>query len=188
MAHAPNRARRQDSVGEYTHICLDKQLPCLYPFPQRSQRSSARARFPSPLTRCEPSLARRFRLLVGTGLEAGSDPSTAGPLVELGEALRAAGESRVGLFILRERYEPKPGVGPTELDSRPFRPLAPRRWWEAVGMLADSPPVSFMLAAATAAAALLAAAVVVTLLRRVTRWFELTAPREMEWEWCLGLD
>ncbi|KAF4276696.1 hypothetical protein CNMCM8689_005956 [Aspergillus fumigatus] len=45
--------------GEYTHICLDKQLPCLYPFPQRSQRSSAKARFPSPLTKCDPSLARR---------------------------------------------------------------------------------------------------------------------------------
>ena len=36
--------------------------------------------------------------------------------------------------------------------------------------------------AATAAAAL-AAAVVVTLFRRVTRWLELTAPREMECEW-----
>jgi hypothetical protein len=66
---APIRSRLQDGIGgEYTHICLDKQLPCLYPFPQRSQRSSAKARFPSPLTKCDPSLARRFRLLVLTGL------------------------------------------------------------------------------------------------------------------------
>lgn len=184
MEHAPNRARRQDSVGEYTHICLDKQLPCLYPFPHRSQRSSAIERFPSPLTRCEPSLARRFRFFVVTGLLTGTEPFTAVPSFELGEALRATGESREGLFILRERYEPKPGDAPTELDSRPRRLLTARRC-EATGMLADSPSEPFMLAATAAAA--FAAAVVVTLLRRVTLWFELTAPRETEWECCLGV-
>lgn len=126
MEHAPNRARRQDSVGEYTHICLDKQLPCLYPFPHRSQRSSAMARFPSPLTRCEPSLARRPRSLVVTGLLTAADPFTAVPSFALGEALRATGGSREGLFILRERYEAKPGEAPMELDSRPLRPLAAR--------------------------------------------------------------
>jgi hypothetical protein len=40
--------------------------------------------------------------------------------------------------------------------------------------------------AATAAAAFAAAAEVI-LFRRVTRWFALTAPREMEWEWCREL-
>lgn len=86
------------------------------------------------------------------------------------------GESRSGLCILRERYEPNPEPAPTELGSRPLRVLAERRW-EAGATLEDSPAVSFILAA-TAAAAL--AAVVVTLFRRVTRWLELTAPREME--------
>lgn len=95
--------------GEDTHICLDKQLPCLYPFPQRSQRRSAMARFPSPLTRCDPSLARLFRFLVLTGLGFGllasafvgpvDDPS----LAWLGDVLRATGGSWLGLFMLRER-------------------------------------------------------------------------------------
>jgi hypothetical protein len=50
MAHAPDRARRgrPGGMGD-THICLDKQLPCLYPFPQRSQRIEAGLRFPSSL-------------------------------------------------------------------------------------------------------------------------------------------
>jgi hypothetical protein len=80
--------------------------------------------------------------------------------------------------MLRERYELlKVEVAPTELDSRPFR--LPRRW---AGMaIATESGESFSVAATAAAA--LAAAVVVTLFRRVTRWFELTAPREMEWEW-----
>ena len=169
MAHAPNRARQQDSVGEYTHICLDKQLPCLYPFPQRSQRSSAIERFPSPLTSCAPSLARRFRFLVLTGL-------LSFPSFEFGEPLRPTGESREGLFTLRDRYELKAEAFPTELDSNPLRPLVPRRY-EAMGIFAGSPE-SFMVAATAAAA--LAAAVVVTLLRRVTRWLEFTAPREIE--------
>lgn len=77
-----------------THICLDKQLPCLYPFPQRSQRRSAGARFPSVFI-WAPSLARRLRPL-GMGL-----PSADSEL--LGEALRATGGSWLGLFMLRER-------------------------------------------------------------------------------------
>lgn len=88
MAHAPDRARRRRPgaarEGGNTHICLDKQLPCLYPFPQRSQRSSAAARFPSVFI-CAPSLARRLRPL-GMGL-----PSAASEVV--GEALRATGGS-----------------------------------------------------------------------------------------------
>lgn len=64
MAHCSEPSQTVGQAwGEYTHICLDKQLPCLYPFPQRSQRSSAKARFPSPLTRWDPSLARRLRFL-----------------------------------------------------------------------------------------------------------------------------
>jgi hypothetical protein len=78
-------------LGEDTHICLDKQLPCLYPFPQRSQRSSVMERFPSPLTRCDPSLARRFRFLLLSDLSTAvvDDES----LEVLGEVLRATGGS-----------------------------------------------------------------------------------------------
>lgn len=166
-----------------THICLDKQLPCLYPFPQRSQRSSGAERLPSPFIRCDPSLARRFRFLVVTGLVAGVMSSAGGaaePSWEWeGEVLRATGGSWLGLFILRERYEPKPEGAPTELDSRPLR--LPRRR-AGMGTVVDS---SFKEAATAAAAAL--AAAVVTLFRRVTRWLWLTAPREMEWAWR-GLD
>lgn len=47
MAQTPvPTGKRPGGMGD-THICLDKQLPCLYPFPQRSQRSSAGTRFPS---------------------------------------------------------------------------------------------------------------------------------------------
>lgn len=52
---------------KYTHICFVKQLLCLYPFPHRSHLSSVNDRFPSPLIRCEPSLARRLRCFVLTG-------------------------------------------------------------------------------------------------------------------------
>lgn len=166
--------------GEVTHICLDKQLPCLYPFPQRSQRSSGLEPFPSPLTRWPPSLARRFRFLVLIGLPEGALPSTTVWAIcepswaRFGDALRATGESRLGLLTLRERYEPKAEVAPTELDSKPFR--LPRRWAGiAIPVESGESPKE----AATAAAAL-AAAVVVTLFRRVTRWFEFTAPREIE--------
>lgn len=70
---------------------------------------------------------------------------------------------------------------PNELDSRPLRPLTIRQWEEgAIGMPGDSVLLSFKVAATAAAA--LAAAVVVTLFRRVTRWLELTAPREIECE------
>lgn len=157
MAHAPDRARRRRPGGTGdTHICLDKQLPCLYPFPQRSQRSSAAARFPSFFI-WAPSLARRLRPLGMMAL-----PSAASELA--GEALRATGGSWLGLFMLRERYELKPDGDPTEPDSSPLR--APRlRRCAAMGSDVDSPP-SFM-EAATAAAAL--AAAVVTLFRRVTR-------------------
>lgn len=65
----------------HTHICFVRQLPCLYPFPQRSHLSSVADRFPSPLIKCEPSLARRPRFFVLTGLEAVAEevvvPSTA---------------------------------------------------------------------------------------------------------------
>lgn len=160
MAHVPDRARRRrpgvaGEGGVDTHICLDKQLPCLYPFPQRSQRSSAAARFPSVFI-CAPSLARRLRPL-GMGL-----PSAASEVV--GDALRAPGSSWPALFILRDRYEVKPDGDPTEPDSSPLRPPRLRRC-AAMGSDADSPP-SFS-EAATAAAAL--AAAVVTLFRRVTR-------------------
>lgn len=100
MAHLLRREPdgRMADWGEDTHICLDKQLPCLYPFPQRSQRRSAMTRFPSPLTKCDPSLARRFRFLVLTGLEAElfSSPAAAdGSSLDwlLGEDLRATGGS-----------------------------------------------------------------------------------------------
>jgi hypothetical protein len=91
--------------------------------------------------------------------------------------LRATRESRLGLFTLRERYELRAEVAPSELDSSPFR--LPRRW---AGMAMPMESGESFKEAATAAAAL-AAAVVVTLFRRVTRWLELTAPREMECEW-----
>lgn len=92
MVHIPDRARtRRPSGRGDTHICLDKQLPCLYPFPQRSQRMAVEARFPSVLS-WAPSLARRFRFL---GLPSEwSDP---------GEPLRATGDSWLGLLMLRER-------------------------------------------------------------------------------------
>ena len=159
-------------LGEDTHICLDKQLPCLYPFPQRSQRRSDMERFPSLLIRCDPSLARRFRfLLLLVDLLAELLPSTVARFVEdasfelVGEALRATGGSWLGLFMLREKLEPKPEGAPTELDSKPFR--LPRRC-EGIETPTDSPAESFK-DAATAAAAALAAAAVVTLFRRVTR-------------------
>lgn len=156
MAHAPDRAmRRQPGGMGDTHICLDKQLPCLYPFPQRSQRIEAGLRFPSVFV-WAPSLARRFRPL-GIGLPSASEL--------LGEALRATGGSWLGLFMLRERYELNPEVPPTEVDSSPLRPPKLRRC-AAMGREVDSPPSC--IEAATAAAAAFAA-VVVTLFRRVTR-------------------
>lgn len=157
MAHAPERARRRRPGGlgdRDTHICLDKQLPCLYPFPQRSQRRSAGARFPSVFI-WAPSLARRFRPL-GMALLSASEL--------LGDGLRATGGSWLGLLTLRDKYELNPDGSPTDVDSRPLRPPRLRRC-VATGSDADSPP-SFN-EAATAAAAL--AAAVVTLLRRVTR-------------------
>ena len=156
-----------------THICLDKQLPCLYPFPQRSQRRSAGARFPSDFM-WAPSLARRLWPL-GTGLPSWSEL--------LGEGLRATGGSWLGLFMLRDRYELKPEAPPTEVDSSPLRAPRLRRCAAPMGSDAASPP-SFK-DAATAAAAL--AAAVVTLLRRVMRWLELTAPSDMEFACCRGL-
>ena len=183
--------------GEYTHICLDKQLPCLYPFPQRSQRSSAMARLPSLLTRGEPSLARRLRFLVVEAVPGADAVAVAASGVGDGPAALGAEEKLAateegswltpGLFILREKYEGgvKPEGAPTELDSTSgLRPL-PRRL-AGMGMAAGS-PLGSLTEAATAAATALAAAVVVTLLRRVMRWLGFTAPSEMEWEWCREL-
>ena len=118
---APIRSEPSQTVGQHwgedTHICLDKQLPCLYPFPQRSQRISAKERFPSPLTRCDPSLARRLRFLGAGAGELESFVVEAGPLEAEGCSglwawLAATGSWVVvvvvvvlvlGLFILRER-------------------------------------------------------------------------------------
>ena len=112
---APIRSEPSQTVGQHwgedTHICLDKQLPCLYPFPQRSQRISAKARFPSPLTRCDPSLARRLRFLGAGAGELEPFVVEAGPLGAEGCCsglwawLAATGSWAVvlGLFILRER-------------------------------------------------------------------------------------
>lgn len=167
VTHAPDRTRKR-RLGDMgnTHICLDKQLPCLYPFPQRSQRRSAGARFPSVFM-WAPSLARRLRPL-GIDLPSSSEL--------LGEGLRATGGSWLGLFMLRERYELNPEVPPTEVDSSPLRAPRLRRCAAPIGSEAASPP-SF-IEAATAAAAL--AAAVVTLLRRVIRWLALTAPSDIE--------
>lgn len=79
----------------------------------------------------------------------------------------------------------KPEGTPTDEDSMRGLRLEGRRLTEAgMGIPADSPLLgSLTVAAATAAAAALVAAAVVTLLRRVTRWLGLTAPRDMEWEW-----
>lgn len=99
---------RERQWGEYTHICLDKQLPCLYPFPQRSQRSSGAERLPSPLASCEPSLARRLRLLLllERCLSMGVFPSTEvapPPCSRLGVNVRLIAGSWLALFMLRER-------------------------------------------------------------------------------------
>lgn len=87
----------------HTHICLVKQLLCLYPFPQRSQRSSPATRFPSPRIRCDPSLARRLRFLVLTGFPTEAPPSTAvlfpSVVADCGECLRPTAWS----LTLRER-------------------------------------------------------------------------------------
>lgn len=152
---------------EYTHMCLVRQLLCLYPFPQRSHLSSVVDRFPSPLTRCEPSLARRLRFLVLTGLVVVEVPSRA----PLGEFLRS--------LPPRPIYDPKFEEAPTEVDSAPRRELRPLRC--DVAGLVPSCLFSLRTAAAAAAAAALLAALMLFL--RVTLWFTLTAPREIEWEW-----
>lgn len=149
---ATGRGAREERGGGDTHICFDKQLPCLYPFPQRSQRRSAGARLPSVFM-CAPSLARRLRPLE-VDLESSSEL--------LGDALRAASGSWLGLLILRDKY---PDAPPTEVDSRPLRAPRLRRCAAPTGSEAASLP-SFR-EAATAAATL--AAAVVTLLRRVIR-------------------
>lgn len=156
------------------------------------------ARLPSFLTRGEPSLARRLRFLVVEAVPgadavaaaasgAGDEPAAFGAeekLAELEEGLWLT----PGLFKLREKYEGgvKPEGVPTELDSTSgLRPL-PRRL-AGMGTAAGSPLGSLTEAATAAATALAAAGVVVTLLRRVIRWLGLTAPSEMEWEWCREL-
>lgn len=154
---------------EYTHMCFVRQLLCLYPFPQRSHLSSVADRFPSPLMRCEPSLARRLRCLMLMGLVVVDAPSTA---VLLGEFFRSA--------PLRPMYDPKFDEAPTEAASAPRRELSPLRWAVVAGLV-PSCPVSLSTAAVAAAAAALLAALDFL---RVTLWFTLTAPREMEWEWC----
>lgn len=169
------------TIGGYTHICFVKQLLCLYPFPQRSQRSSLATRFPSPRFRFDPSLARRFLLLVLTGFAPEALPSAAEfSSIALGEVLRSE-----PAFTLRDKEDDRADVAPRELDSRPLRPARLRRC-DAIGMVTGS-PLSFMVAA-TAAAALAAAAEAI-LFRRVTRWLVLTAPSDIECacEWFRAL-
>ena len=118
-------------------MCLVRQLLCLYPFPQRSHLSSVVDRFPSPLTRCEPSLARRLRFLVLTGLVVVEVPSRA----PLGEFLRS--------LPPRPIYDPKFEEAPTEVDSAPRRELRPLRC-DVAGLV---PSCLFSLRTAAAAAA-----------------------------------
>ena len=72
----------------YTHICFVQQLLCLYPFPHRSHLSSPITRFPSPLIRWEPSLARRLRCFVLMGLPRGASSTVAFSSFDVGECLR----------------------------------------------------------------------------------------------------
>ena len=162
---------------EGTDRCFVKQLLCLYPFPHFSHFSSPLLLFPSLFVRYEPSLARRalafdpvltFSIGRKSSSTTDSSSSMASPLAS--SPLPAS--------------PPMGYLSPVELlyllDSRPrllasvFRFKLPR--------FEDVEPFSSTSLSAAAIAATLLTALAFILLRLVTRWDGLTAPRETEWE------
>ena len=133
-------------------------------------------RFPSPLIKCEPSLARRLRFFVLIGFVA-VVPSTV--VFWLTGFFRSEPATP-----FRAMNDPNDVEVPTEVDSVPRRELRALRWLEVVAVvvagLVPGFTVSVRAAAAATAALLAAAEVVVTLFLRVTRWLTFTAPRETE--------
>ena len=157
-----NICSREGKTG-YTHICLVKQLLCLYPFPQRSHLSSTSDLFPSPFMRCEPSLARLLLCLMLIGLPAFPVPAESSSETALllfrdpGTGLRSTAAMP---FLAAWEEGPNGDEEPAEVDSRPAarRSERPRRWWEVC-----------MGAPALAPDSLITADEVM-LFRRVTRW------------------
>jgi hypothetical protein len=161
-----------------TNKCLVKQLLCLYPFPQCSQRSSGRLNLRPSLAWDWPSLALRPRAFWKESPSSGdafswssmalSWCSCPSMFVYLWTGMLAGGEGRPAA---------------PDLDIRRLLILIGR-----AGTLSFMSPI-----AAAAAAATMFALLLETLLRRATRWEELRGPGRTVWEFvrewdCLAAD
>ena len=158
-----------------TNKCLVKQLLCLYPFPQVSQRRSGRLPLRPSLRIGCPSLPLRRRAFSGSKSPSSADMSFNSSSIAL-SCMSMLESGVTNLWV--GRLAGGEGRLPVMTDrGAPLLETVFRRVEMAIGSGMALSPASW-IAAATAAVLV---AVLVMLLRRVTR-LALAGPTRMEWE------